>query len=204
MPLSVQLTVVPKDRQPSVQQEVVTGEDDPSMLSPTKQKKEKTKDRSSKGQGFSDEPAKASPRQPDEEDELEEEEEEGYHPHEEGGVVEEVEEMDLKDLEISRPTKKKGLNHSYASSHSGGSSSASLNYKLGSSSRSSSITHDPIDDDFYDIQLVSTGKYSRKATWADIAAFAGMDKVDSETLKTWLHCYLQQNYPKQLNKLRLI
>ncbi len=127
MPLSVQLTVVPKDRQPSVQQETVTGQDDPSMFSPTKQRK-KTKDRSSEGQGFSDEPAKASPRQPDEEDELEAEE--GYHPHEEGGVEEEVEEMDLKDLEISRPSRKKGLNHSYASSHSGGSSSASLNYKL--------------------------------------------------------------------------
>ena len=190
MPLSVQLTVAPKERQPPLEHDVpasVVREDDPRiLLDPIKQTKKK--DGPGKGEGFSDEPAIASSRQ-------QEKDEEEYHPHEE-----EVEEMDLKDLEISRHTKRRGLNSSIASSYSGGSSSASINYKLGSSSRSSSITHIPIDDDFYDIQMVSTGKYSRKATLEDIATFAGVDKVDSETLKTWLHSYLQQNFPNQLTK----
>jgi len=171
MALTVQLTIVPKEPKKEEQGGESKPEEPPSEAD-----------------------EKSSPPTTDQDNGHEEEGDPNDLDHND---VEEIE-MDMKDLEVSRQKKKKNDGNSSADLV-GGSSNASINFKLSTSSRST-ITHDPIDDDFYQISVTSTGKYSRKATMEDIALFAGVEQVDSEVLKGWLHNYLEQNYPHQLEK----
>jgi hypothetical protein len=187
MPLSLQLTIVPKERQQKQQQQqqqTTTVENEPPPLAavpeepsePTTDSSQQIQPPKDRGEGFSDEPATATPRHSLEDDTVE---------------------LDLKDLQVSGP--KRSSSSGAGAGALGGSSNRSMNFRLGSSSRAS-ITHDPIDDDFYELKLSSTGKFSRKATLTDIAIFAGLETVNSDTLITWLQEYMKQNFPTQLSK----
>lgn len=60
------------------------------------------------------------------------------------------------------------------------------------------------DNDFYGMTIESSGKFTRKADWVDIASFAKLETVNSDLLKEWLHSYQEQNFPEQLQKANCI
>jgi hypothetical protein len=201
MPLLVTLTVVPKEQKEEFQQSLNFMMEESKLKTKAKKKassttttnKQEPTPQKGLGEGFSDEPATATPRHAVDVPPQPHIEEAGRENANNNPNNDETE-LDLKDLEIERPTKN--------STRGGGSgsSSGSLSFLWGSSSTRRFVTHDPEEDGFFAMALVSTGKYSRKATLQDIALFTGIDTVDSDLLKNWLHVYLKQNFPNQLLK----
>ena len=59
-------------------------------------------------------------------------------------------------------------------------------------------------NEHYGMTIESSGKFSRKADWSDIASFAKLETVNSDVLKEWLHHYQELNYPEQLQKANCI
>eukprot|EP00934_Nitzschia_sp_Nitz4_P006354 Nitzschia sp. Nitz4//scaffold47_size129522//93834//95150//NITZ4_003563-RA/size129522-processed-gene-0.50-mRNA-1//-1//CDS//3329552836//6344//frame0 len=65
-------------------------------------------------------------------------------------------------------------------------------------------SEDNVPNKKYTMTIDSSGKYSRKAEWQDIANFANLETVDSDTLKEWVRSYLEQTDPEKLTKPRCI
>ena len=61
------------------------------------------------------------------------------------------------------------------------------------------LTISKTDDGDLSMNVDSSGKFKRKATWEDLSAFSGLE-VDSDLVKDWIYNYQKQNFPDALEK----